>query len=167
MVKKILSSVALYGVLAMGLSQAGEVEPSQVERTLSIVKPDAVQAHHIGQIVSRFEQSGLHVVGAKLVRLSEMQAKEFYLEHKDRPFYGELVEFMCSGPVFVQVLEGKDAVGLNRKLMGATNPKQAEKGTIRADFGTDTGHNAVHGSDSLESAKKEIDFFFTSQEIQK
>jgi nucleoside-diphosphate kinase len=135
------------------------------EQTLSIIKPDAVAANHVGAIINRFEQAGLKVVALKMVKLSKKQAEEFYSVHKSRPFYKDLVNYMISGPVVIQVLDGQDAVAQNRKIMGATNPKQAEKGTIRADFGTDIEHNAVHGSDSLENAKKEISFFFKSSEI--
>lgn len=133
------------------------------EQTLSIIKPDAVAAHHVGAIIERFERAGLYVVGAKMVRMTPGEAEEFYIVHKERPFYKDLVKFMSSGPIFVQVLEGKDAVALNRKLMGAT--KDAEKGTIRGDFGTDVQRNAVHGSDSRENAQKEITFFFKPNEI--
>lgn len=135
------------------------------EQTLSIIKPDAVEANHVGAIIDRFEQAGLKVAALKMVKLSKKQAEEFYSVHKSRPFYNDLVTYMISGPVVIQVLEGEDAVAKNRKIMGATNPKQAEKGTIRADFGTDIEHNAVHGSDSLENAKKEISFFFKTNEI--
>lgn len=135
------------------------------EQTLSIIKPDAVERSQIGEIESYLESSGLHIVAAKLVRLSEKEAQDFYAVHKDRPFYNDLVTYMTSGPVLVQVLEGPDAVALNRKVMGATDPSKAEPGTIRADFGVDIQHNAVHGSDSQENAKKEITFFFAPNEI--
>ncbi|MBI2743414.1 MAG: nucleoside-diphosphate kinase [Chlamydiales bacterium] len=137
------------------------------EQTLSIIKPDAVAADHIGAIIDRFEQNGLKVVALRMEKLSKKQAQEFYAVHKGRPFYNDLVAYMTSGPVVIQVLDGKDAVAVNRKLMGATNPKQAEKGTIRADFGTGIEQNAVHGSDSLENAKKEISFFFKPDQIYK
>ncbi len=142
---------------------AAETDP--VERTLSIVKPDAVASGHIGDILEYFEHDGLTIVGAKLIRLTPEQAKEFYSEHKERPFYKDLVIYMTSGPVLVQVLEGADAVARNRQIMGQTNPTQAQKGTIRRDFGTSIQRNAVHGSDSLKSAKREIDFFFKETEI--
>lgn len=135
------------------------------EQTLSIIKPDAVEQNHIGDIDAYLEASGLQIVAAKLIRLSSEEAAQFYIIHKDRPFYKDLICFMSSGPVLVQILEGEDAVALNRKVMGATDPAKASTGTIRADFGTDMQHNAVHGSDSLENAKKEIAFFFTPDEI--
>lgn len=131
-----------------------------VERTLSIIKPDAVAKNVIGQILTRFEQAGLRVVAAKMVQLSQADAEGFYAEHKERPFFGDLVGFMTSGPVVVQVLEGEDAVKKNRDLMGATNPKDAAPGTIRADFADSIDANAVHGSDAPETAKVEIDYFF-------
>ncbi len=139
--------------------------PLKAEMTLSIIKPDAVAADHIGAIVERFEKAGLHVVAARMTKLTKTQAEDFYGVHRERPFFKDLVAFMTSGPIFVQVLEGKDAVALNRKLMGATDPKKAEKGTIRADFATSIDKNAVHGSDSLENAKTEIAFFFKPDEI--
>ena len=135
------------------------------EQTLSIIKPDAVEQNHIGDIDAYLESSGLHIVGAKMIQLTAEEAKQFYSIHKDRPFYNDLVKFMSSGPILVQVLEGEDAVALNRKIMGSTDPAKASAGTIRADFGTDVQKNAVHGSDSLENAKKEISFFFKPQEI--
>jgi len=131
-----------------------------IEQTISIIKPDAVAKNVIGQIYSRFEQAGLKIVAAKMIHLSKEQAEGFYAVHKERPFFGELVAFMTSGPVMVQVLEGENAVAKNRELMGATNPKNAEKGTIRADFAASIDENAVHGSDSLENAKIEIAYFF-------
>jgi nucleoside-diphosphate kinase len=133
-----------------------------IERTLSIIKPDAVSKNVIGEILSRFEANGLQVVGAKMIRLSKEQAEEFYSVHKARPFFGDLVEFMISGPVMVLALEGHDAVLRNRELMGATNPKDAAPGTIRADFADSIDANAVHGSDSLENAAVEIRFFFNN-----
>lgn len=136
-----------------------------MEQTLSIIKPDAVKKGVIGQIISRFESNGLRIAAAKKLQLSTDDAKKFYEVHKDRPFYGELVEFMTSGPVVVMVLEGANAVAKNRELMGATDPKKAEKGTIRADFADSIDANAVHGSDSLENAKIEISFFFAKREI--
>ncbi|MBO7555190.1 MAG: nucleoside-diphosphate kinase [Neisseriaceae bacterium] len=136
-----------------------------IERTLSIVKPDAVAKNVIGKIYSRFEDNGLKIVAAKMKHLSRKEAEGFYAVHKERPFFGELVEFMTSGPVMVQVLEGENAVAKNRELMGATNPKEAAAGTIRADFAQSIDANAVHGSDSLENAKIEIAFFFSTTEI--
>ena len=130
------------------------------ERTLSIIKPDAVKKNVIGKILQRFEDAGLRIVGTRMMHLSQNQARDFYAVHKSRPFYGELVEFMTSGPVVVSVLEGSDAVALNRKLMGATDPKKADAGTIRADFADSIGENAVHGSDSIENARVEVAFFF-------
>lgn len=135
------------------------------ERTLSIIKPDAVAKNLIGEINRRFEKAGLRIVAAKMIRMSKQQAGEFYGIHKERPFYNALVSFMSSGPVMVQVLEGKNAVLLNREIMGATNPKEAASGTIRKDFADSIDHNAVHGSDSLENAKTEISFFFTPEEM--
>ena len=135
------------------------------EYTLSIIKPDAVAKNVVGEIVSRFEKGGLKVVAAKMMHLSTEQAGEFYGVHKERPFYGDLVKFMTSGPVFVQALAGQDAINKNRELMGATNPKEAKAGTIRADFADSIDANAVHGSDSPETAAQEIAFFFANNEI--
>ncbi|ADU92448.1 nucleoside-diphosphate kinase [Taylorella equigenitalis] len=131
-----------------------------IERTLSIIKPDAVKKNVIGEIITRFEKAGLKVVEAKLVQLTREQAEGFYAVHKERPFFNDLVEFMISGPVFVQVLEGENAIAKNRELMGATDPKKAEPGTIRADFAESIDANAVHGSDAAETAKTEIEYFF-------
>ncbi len=136
-----------------------------IERTISIIKPDAVAKNVIGEIYSRFEKNGLKIVAAKLKQLSQADAEGFYAVHKERPFFGDLVKFMTSGPVMIQVLEGENAVAKNRELMGATNPKEAAAGTIRADFAESIDANAVHGSDSLENAKIEMDFFFTEAEI--
>ena len=136
-----------------------------MEQTLSIIKPDAVKKGVIGKIVDRFESNGLRIAAMKKLELSKKDAQNFYAVHAERPFFGELVEFMTSGPVVVMVLEGEDAVAKNRKLMGATNPKEAEKGTIRADFAESIDANAVHGSDSLENANIEINFFFAKREI--
>ncbi|MEM8593800.1 MAG: nucleoside-diphosphate kinase [Pseudomonadota bacterium] len=136
-----------------------------VERTLSIIKPDAVAKNVIGEIVSRFEKAGLRVVASKMMHLSDAQAGGFYAEHKERPFYPALVEFMTSGPVVVQVLEGEGAILKNRDLMGATNPAEADAGTIRADFAETIDANAVHGSDSSESAAREIGYFFSELEL--
>lgn len=136
-----------------------------VERTLSIIKPDAVGKNAIGEIVGRFEKAGLNVVAMKMLHLSKEQAEGFYAEHKERPFFGDLVSFMTSGPVVVQVLEGDNAIAKNRELMGATNPKEADAGTIRADFASSIDANAVHGSDSPESAEREVSYFFGADEI--
>ena len=130
------------------------------QRTLSIIKPDAVSKNVIGKIISRFEDNGLKIVAGKLLSLSEEMAAGFYAEHEGRPFFKAFIEFMTSGPIFVQVLEGEDAVIKNRELMGATNPKDAEEGTIRKKYGISIDKNSVHGSDSVENAKIEIDFFF-------
>ena len=130
------------------------------EQTLSIIKPDAVAKNVIGEIYSRFEKAGLKIVMAQMIELSKEEAEGFYEVHKERTFFNDLVAFMISGPVMIQVLEGENAVLTNRELMGATNPKEAEAGTIRADFADSIDANAVHGSDSLENAKIEIDYFF-------
>ena len=135
------------------------------ERTLSIIKPDAVAKNVIGQIYARFEQAGLRVVAAKMKQLSQAEAEGFYAVHRERPFFGDLVSFMTSGPVMIQVLEGENAVAANRDLMGATNPKDAEAGTIRADFAETIDENAVHGSDSAENAANEIRYFFSQTEL--
>ena len=131
-----------------------------VERTLSIIKPDAVAKNVIGEIVSRFEKAGLKIVAMQMKQLSKADAEGFYAEHKERPFFADLVAFMTSGPVVVQVLEGENAIALNRELMGATNPKEAAEGTIRRDFAESIDANAVHGSDSAASAEREIAYFF-------
>ncbi|PSM52244.1 nucleoside diphosphate kinase [Campylobacter blaseri] len=136
-----------------------------MQQTLSIIKPDAVKKGVIGKILDRFESNGLRIAAMKKIQLSTEDAKAFYAVHKDRPFYGELVEFMTSGPVVVSILEGENAVAKNRELMGATNPKEAAPGTIRADFADSIDANAVHGSDSLENATIEIAFFFSNREI--
>ena len=136
-----------------------------VERTLSIIKPDAVAKDIIGKIYSRFESNGLKIVAAKMVQLDDGLAGGFYAEHKERPFYPALIEFMTSGPVVVQVLEGEDAIAKNRELMGATNPQEAAEGTIRADFASSIDANAVHGSDSPASAEREVAYFFSDGEI--
>jgi len=136
-----------------------------VERTFSIVKPDAVGKNVIGKIYSRFESNGLQIVGSKMLNLSEEVAGGFYAEHSERPFFPALIEFMTSGPVMVQVLEGDNAIAKNRELMGATNPKEADAGTIRADFAESIDANAVHGSDSPESAAREIAYFFAASEL--
>jgi nucleoside-diphosphate kinase len=131
-----------------------------IEQTFSIIKPDAVAKNVIGEIVSRFEKNGLQIVASKMLHLSREQAEGFYAVHKERPFYNDLVSFMISGPVVVQVLEGENAISKNRELMGATNPAEADPGTIRADFATTVDENAVHGSDAPETAAEEIKFFF-------
>jgi len=136
-----------------------------IERTLSIIKPDAVAKNVIGKILSRFEDAGLKIVAARLAQLSRGEAERFYEVHKDRPFYKDLVDFMVSGPVFVQVLEGENAIVKNRDLMGATDPKKADPGTIRADFADSIDANAVHGSDSPETAAVEIAFFFPQSQV--
>ncbi len=136
-----------------------------IERTLSIIKPDAVAKNVIGKIYSRFEKAGLKIVAAKMAQLSRAEAEGFYAVHKARPFFNDLVSFMISGPVMIQVLEGEGAVAMNRQLMGATNPKEAEAGTIRADFADSIDANAVHGSDSAENAAIEIAYFFSATEI--
>jgi nucleoside-diphosphate kinase len=136
-----------------------------VERTLSIIKPDAVQKNVIGQILARFEAAGLRIVAARMMHLSRAEAEGFYAVHKARPFFGDLVQFMTSGPVLVQVLEGDNAIAKNRELMGATDPKKAAKGTIRADFADSIDANAVHGSDAVDTAKTEIAYFFPASEV--
>jgi nucleoside-diphosphate kinase len=136
-----------------------------IERTLSIIKPDAVANNVIGQIYTRFEQAGLKVVAARMMHMSRQEAEGFYAVHKSRPFFGELVDFMLSGPVMVTVLEGENAIQKNRDLMGATDPKKAAKGTIRADFAQSIDANAVHGSDGPDTARNEIAYFFPSAEI--
>ncbi len=136
-----------------------------IERTFSIIKPDAVAANKIGGITAKFEAAGLRILASKMVRLTETQAQAFYAVHKDRPFYGGLVKFMTEGPVIVQVLEGEGAIAKNRQVMGATNPEKAEAGTIRKEFATDIERNAVHGSDAPETAKEEIAFFFSTAEL--
>jgi len=136
-----------------------------IERTLSIIKPDAVAKNIIGEIYSRFEKNGLCIIAARMMHLTRAQAEGFYAVHQERPFYGPLVEFMTSGPVVVQVLEGENAIGMNRELMGATNPRDAAAGTIRADFATTVDENAVHGSDGPDTAKQEIAFFFEEADL--
>ena len=136
-----------------------------VERTLSIVKPDAVRKNAIGRILARFEAAGLKIVAARMMHLSRAEAEGFYAVHRGRPFFRDLVEFMTSGPVLVQVLEGENAIATNRELMGATDPKKAAKGTIRADFADSIDANAVHGSDALETALTEVAYFFPACEV--
>lgn len=135
------------------------------ERTLSIVKPDGIGKNVIGEVISRFEKGNLKVVGAKMLQLSKDQAEGFYAIHRERPFFNDLVSFMVSGPVMVMVLEGENAIAKNREIMGATNPKEAAAGTIRADFATSIDENIVHGSDAPETAKTEISFFFSPEEL--
>ena len=136
-----------------------------IERTFSIIKPDAVAKNAIGEIISRFERDGLKIIASKMLHLTSEQAQGFYKVHENRPFYKDLVAFMVSGPVIVQVIEGESAIIRNRAIMGATDPSQAEAGTIRADFATSIDENAVHGSDGPDTAKEEIAYFFTEQEI--
>jgi len=135
------------------------------ERTLSIIKPDAVGKNHIGDIIARFEKAGLKVVAAKMMHLSKEQAEGFYAVHRERPFFKDLVSFMITGPVLVMALEGDHAIAKNREIMGATDPKKADKGTIRADFASSIDENAVHGSDSTANAVTEINFFFKANEV--
>ena len=136
-----------------------------VERTLSIIKPDAVKKNAIGQILARFEKAGLRIVAARMMHLSRAEAEGFYAVHRNRPFFRDLVEFMTSGPVLVQVLEGEDAIAKNRELMGATDPRKAAKGTIRADFAESIDANAVHGSDGPDTARVEVGYFFPACEV--
>ena len=136
-----------------------------LERTLSIIKPDAVKKNVIGQILARFEKAGLRIVAARMTHLSRAEAEGFYAVHRQRPFFKDLVEFMISGPVLIQVLEGENAIARNRELMGATDPKKADKGTIRADFADSIDANAVHGSDSVENARTEVAYFFPACEV--
>lgn len=166
--------IFLASILSVGCLTASEgsdpkasqqLDQLQIEHTLSIIKPEAVENNTVGEIIEYLENAGLKIVGSKMVRLTPEQAKAFYAAHKDKAFFPELVEYMSSGPVIVQVLEGEDAVAVNRQVMGATDPGKASPGTIRSDFGVDIQRNAVHGSDSLDNAKKEIGFFFTSDEI--
>lgn len=148
------------------LASAEIQKPAEgLEQTLVIIKPDAVKNHHIGDIITEIEDSGVRIVGIKMATLSKDEAKEFYSVHKDRPFYSELVDFMSSGPVVAIALEGPNAVAKNRSMIGDTNPKNAEKGTIRAKFGESIAHNAIHGSDTPENAKREILFFFGSENV--
>jgi len=141
------------------------VQPAEIEQTLSIIKPDAVEKNVVGEILEYFETAGLRIVASKMTRLTSEQVKLFYAAHKDKAFFPELVTYMTSGPVIVQVLEGEDAIALNRQVMGATDPSKASPGTIRADFGTDITRNAAHGSDTPDNARKEISFFFKAEEI--
>ncbi|NDD59039.1 MAG: nucleoside-diphosphate kinase [Chlamydiae bacterium] len=165
--KKIFIFIGLIAALwsISSYASCGCCGKTAVQRTLSIVKPDAVSSGHIGDISARFEQEGLKIVAAKMVKLSKEKAGSFYAVHKERPFYASLVDFMSSGPIFVMVLEGDDAVAKNRQIMGATHPGMAAEGTLRALYATDVEKNAVHGSDSRDSAKQEIAFFFSEKEI--
>lgn len=160
----------LYSLLTLLLAQFGlcaaEASPAApVEYTLSIIKPDAVADNHIGEIIARFEKAGLKIAALKMIRFDKEQAETFYAVHKERPFFKDLVEFMQTGPVVVMVLAGPDAIAKNRTIMGATDPKKAASGTIRADFAKSVQKNAVHGSDSAESAKVEINYFFQPADI--
>lgn len=155
----------LFAAIFLAHSLLAGTSSDPVEQTLSIVKPDAVASGHIGDILEYLEHDGLKITAAKLIRLTPKQAEEFYAEHKGRPFYKDLITYMTSGPVLVQVLEGEDAIARNRQIMGPTDPAKAQEGTIRHDFGRDIQHNAVHGSDSPKSAKREISFFFHPTEI--
>lgn len=139
--------------------------PMALERTLSIVKPDGVQKNVIGEVYRRFEQAGLRIIAARMMQLSQTQAEGFYAVHRERPFFKDLVRYMVSGPVIVQVLEGENAVAKHRELMGATDPKKADKGTIRADLATSIEENVVHGSDSADNAKNEIAYFFAASDL--
>ncbi|MCM2680142.1 nucleoside-diphosphate kinase [Echinimonas agarilytica] len=136
-----------------------------IQRTFSIIKPDAVAKNLIGAIYNRFESAGLTIIASKMIHMSQEQAEGFYAEHKERPFFADLVAFMTSGPVMVQALEGENAVLANREIMGATNPADAARGTLRADYATEVSENAVHGSDAVESAAREIAYFFSDDEI--
>jgi len=164
MAKKLLLVLCL--LCALTACNKNEWKESGKEKTLSIIKPDAVKSNHIGDIIQRFEQSGLRVSAIQMKHLTEKQAGDFYAVHKERPFYGELVRFMSSGPVVVMVLEGENAVARNREIMGATDPAKASSGTLRHDFAKSVTENAVHGSDSQENAKQEILFFFAGDELQ-
>lgn len=155
----------LLGLSLFSCSSQNEKNLSKKEVTLTIIKPDAVADNNIGKIINRFETNGLRVAAIKMVELDKGQVEQFYKVHKDKPFYDELTEFMSSGPAIVMVLEGDEAVSRNREIIGSTNPKTAGRGTVRRDFSTSIGKNAVHGSDSKETAQNEILFFFTPEEI--
>jgi nucleoside-diphosphate kinase len=161
--KKVFCFFSVFSLFIFSFLCAVSVEGS--ERTLSIIKPDAVQKNHIGNIISRFEKEGLHVVAIRMTRLTPEKAGQFYHMHKERSFFPDLVKLMTSGPIVAMVLEGNDAIAKNRQLMGATDPKKAIAGTIRADLAESMTRNAVHGSDSAESAKEEIQFFFSPTDI--
>jgi nucleoside-diphosphate kinase len=147
------------------ISSLEDDDSMALERTLSIVKPDGVQKNVIGEVYRRFEQAGLKIVGARMLHLTQAQAEGFYAVHRERPFFKDLVKFMTSGPVMVQVLEGENAVAKNRELMGATDPKKADKGTIRADLASGIEENVAHGSDSVDNAKTEIAYFFAAADL--
>lgn len=164
MLKAILITLCL-GIATCIHAHSEKTAEATKQQTLSIIKPDAVAANHIGEIIARFEKNGLKIVAIRMTKLSKEQAGQFYAVHKDRPFYPNLVEFMSSGPVVAIVLEGEHAVVKNREIMGATDPKKANPGTLRADFAKSMSENAVHGSDSIENAKTEIAFFFKPEEI--
>jgi nucleoside-diphosphate kinase len=165
MLKRIFLSLLTLLVPFAAVNAAWTEQQNKKEQTLSIIKPDAVKSNQIGEIVARFEKNGLRISAVKMTQLTKPQAMQFYLEHKGKPFYEDLSQFMSSGPIVVLVLEGDDAIKKNRDLMGATDPSQAKPGTIRSDFAKSKQSNAVHGSDSVESAKREISFFFKPQEI--
>jgi nucleoside-diphosphate kinase len=165
MIKKTLFALLIVILPLTAMNSMWAAHSNDKEQTLSIIKPDAVKENHIGEIVARFEKNGLSITAMKMLQLTKAQAMQFYVEHKERPFYNDLTNFMTSGPVVVMVLEGENAIMKNRDLMGATDPSQAKPGTIRKDFAQSKQSNAVHGSDSPESAKREITFFFQPQEI--
>ena len=157
---------AVLAVLAFfGCVHSNEVEQKTNQQTLSIIKPDAVEANYIGEIIARFEKSGLRIAAIKMTALTKARAQEFYAVHKDRPFFNDLTTYMSSGPIVAMVLSGENAIAKNREIMGVTDPKKAAPGTIRSDFAKSIEQNAVHGSDSQEAAKEEISFFFKSDEI--
>ena len=162
--KKVLIAISCW-ITTLLAAEESPLKEVHIENTLSILKPDAIEENQIGAIEEYFETAGLKVVACKMTRLTPEQAKAFYAEHKDRPFFNDLIAYMTSGPVLVQVLQGEDAVASARQIMGPTDPKKAPPGTIRGDFGTSIEKNAIHGSDSLKSAEKEISFFFTPSEI--
>lgn len=158
--------ITVVSLIALAFSFTLQAQQSQpIQQTLSMIKPDAVNKHHIGEIIAKLEANGLRVAALKMIKLTPAQARAFYAEHEDRPFYPALVAYMTSGPIVVQVLEGVNAVEKYRTIMGATDPSKASSGTIRAEFGTDIERNAVHGSDSATSAQREIRFFFQKDEI--
>ena len=162
---KAMCSLILTGAFSFTALHAVDSLSTVREQTLSIIKPDAVAGHHIGEIIATFEKNGLHIDAIEMKQLTKQQAEEFYAAHKERPFYKGLVDFMVSGPVVVMVLDGENAVAKNRELMGTTDPKQAAQGSIRANFAKSIGENAVHGSDSKEAAKAEIQFFFKPGQV--
>lgn len=166
MLKFALCTLLVMMTAVFGLHAADSTINLKKQSTFSIIKPNAVQKNHIGEIIARFESNGLRIAALKLTTLTKEQAQGFYAEHKDRPFFPDLVNFMTSGPVVLMVLEGDDAVAKNREIMGATDPKKAAKGTLRADFADSLTANAVHGSDSTQSAQREILFFFAPTDVQ-